>query len=379
MAALAWGVAGVLACFALWRLWLLAGAFRSKPAAPEPLRGEEAPRVVILAPMRNEAERADILLEALERLEYPRDRLRIMLGDDASTDGTAARLAAWAGGRPEAALCASAQKRGKAAMMNRLLAAEPGPPAPFIAVYDAKHAPEPESLGILAAVLRDAQTGAAAGYLEPRNARAGLAARYAALEFWVTQLIGNEGRERRGLSSSAKGGNVLYRRAALEQAGGFRAGALSEDTEIHLALTRAGWRTRFVREARAGVVAPETAAAFWNQRLRWSKGLYDAPRHARHAGAWAAAAGYADRLALLAAAGFAAAGDLPWWVPAGYALPPALMCAAAMSRAGAWRDAPGILLAVCVMLPLDVAVSVWGALMAAAGRPPAWRDENGAA
>jgi cellulose synthase/poly-beta-1,6-N-acetylglucosamine synthase-like glycosyltransferase len=369
MAVLGWLSVAVLGVFAVRRLTALASAFG---AIPERAGAGEVPAVVVLAPMRNEEGRCGALLEALTRLEYPGERLEVVLGDDASTDGTAAMLAAWAKDRGNAHVVTNREQGGKAALLNRMLGAGPGAGAPLVAVYDAKHSPAPDSLGKLAAAMADGRLGCARGYLEPRNGRASVVARYAALEYWVTQLVDHAGRERRGRSSPPAGGNSVYRRAALEEVGGFRAGAYSEDTEQFLALTGAGWECRYVPAARASTTVAESLSAFWNQRLRWNRGLYAAA--GRHRGPRRfSALGYLDRLALLAAVGFAVGGWVPIWAPAAYVALPVLMVGAALVKAGAVREAPAFLCAAVLMFPVDLAVTIWGSLLAVTRRGPRWR------
>ena len=319
------------------------------------------PEILILAAMRNECQRASQLLTALEHLNYPLDRLRIVLGDDASDDDTLSLLTSWAAGRTHVIVVAGESPLGKAERLNTLLAAS-GSSAPFIAVYDAKHGPASDSLWRLAIGMANDNTGCVSGYLEPANARASLVSRYAALESWVTQLVHHESNERQGKSSPSLGGNCLYRREALQQVGGFPAGAFSEDIEVSLAMQALGWRTRFRREARATNLVVNSLGAFWRQRLRWNFGLAVAMRKAKGPFSWTRILGYGDRLLLLAAAGLAIVGWLPWWVPQLYLAAPAAMAAVAIRRAGALSDAPMVMLATLLLFPVDVAVTASAAL-----------------
>lgn len=370
---LSWVVAAVLGLFAFRRVFMLSSLFTLRPGQEEPSIWPEDLDVVILAPMRNETARAHAVLRALDRIESPPGKVQIVLGDDASTDGTAAMLTAWAKGRDNFHTYLSPAPLGKAALLNRMLAAAPGKPFALVAVYDAKHCPEPGSLRLLVAAMQDPRTGCVSGYLQPRNAGASLVARYAALESWVTQLIDHEGRERGGISSPAMGGNCVYRRAAVDEAGGFAEGAFSEDIEMSLAMQGAGWRTRFLSGARATNTVAQTLSEFWRQRLRWNKGLYSASCRARQTSGWVTVAGYGDRLALLASFCLALGGWLPLYVPAVYAALPALVIGAAVAKAKALREAPAIALSVVLLFPVDLAVSFWAAVQAVLGRRPSWR------
>ncbi len=358
--AAAWSVAVLLGLIAVQRLWLLSAILRhAKTALPQdPVA---LPEVLIVAAMRNEHQRVQHLLGALETLDYPKDRLSIVLGDDASQDGTLAILTAWATGRAGVKVLAGESPAGKAQMLNRLIAAS-GSSASLVAVYDAKHGPAADSLRLLAGMMEDATTGCVSGYLEPANARTSLVSRYAALESWVTQLVRHAGHERQGVSSPSLGGNCLYRRKALEAVGGFPDGALSEDTEVSLAMQALGWRTRFHQPARATNLVVDSLGAFWRQRLRWSSGLATAKAKSRQTIGWTKVIGYTDRLLVLAAALLAFLGWLPWWVLLVYGAAPLSMAAAAVFRAGAFRDGFQVLLATLLLFPVDIAVSLVSAL-----------------
>ena len=67
-----------------------------------------------------------------------------------------------------------------------------------------------------------------------------------------------------------------FRRSALEQVGGVCAATLAEDTDLTLALGRAGWRVVYVEDACAWTEAPSTLRALWRQRFRWSYGTLQA-------------------------------------------------------------------------------------------------------
>jgi cellulose synthase/poly-beta-1,6-N-acetylglucosamine synthase-like glycosyltransferase len=350
-------VGSLLAALGLRRIYLAAAAFGPIREWPT----EATPPLLLLAPMRNEAARAHFLLRALDQLNFPPDQLHIILGDDASTDETQTILKTWANGKANVQIFIAPSPLGKAELLNRMILASPAT-ADLIAVYDAKHAPEPGALRLLAGAMQDSQIGCAAGYLRPANASTTLVSRYAALESWVTQLIHHAANEQRGVSSPSIGGNCIYRRQAIDQAGGFPPGAFSEDTELSLAMQACGWRTRFISSAVASNQVVESVSTFWRQRLRWSRGLSLARKHAAGLRQKRHVLGYLDRLIFLAAAAMAVFGFLPWWVLIAYALTPLFMIAAAIHRADAWRDLPAIALAVLLCAPLDILVSVWAAL-----------------
>lgn len=323
------------------------------------------PSVSVLVSARNEEKHLPGLLASFDRLDYPREKLHFVVVDDASGDATGRLLAQWAAGRPNACALRLEESVGKAAALNHALRA--APPCELVAVYDADVRPCADSLRQLAAVFADPGVGAAAGYRRPSNWRAGVVAAYAALESWVHQQVTQAAKERLGMNPTTLGAHCLYRRSALEQLGGFPAGSLSEDIEISLALVARGWKTRFVRSAAAESFVAESLSRFWNQRARWTRGLYGSARHARGLESWAVAAGYLDRIVFLASCAAAWGGWLsPLWLLVYLSGPlGAILAGLHRARAG-WRGALYSLASVGPMFLVDLAascVSTAGALL----------------
>jgi cellulose synthase/poly-beta-1,6-N-acetylglucosamine synthase-like glycosyltransferase len=118
------------------------------------------------------------------------------------------------------------------------------------------------------------------------------------------------------LAPALLGSNCAYRRSALIAAGAFRSGALLEDSDLTLRLTRLGYRLRFVPESIAWHQVPESIDGYVRQHMRWARGFNDVARdhlidllRDRHLPlrvrieSAVFALGYLDRLALLSALG----------------------------------------------------------------------------
>jgi len=67
-----------------------------------------------------------------------------------------------------------------------------------------------------------------------------------------------------------------FRRAAIADAGGVSTATLAEDTDLTLAIGRAGWRVVYAEGARAWTEAPASLGSLWRQRYRWSYGTLQA-------------------------------------------------------------------------------------------------------
>jgi 1,2-diacylglycerol 3-beta-glucosyltransferase len=372
----------VLVPFALRRAVFLVAALLP-PRRTE--RGSEPPSVALVVAVRNEEGSVPQLLESLATLDYPAARLSVVLVDDASEDATHACLAAWAAGRPRTVVVSRARSHGKAAALNAGL--EAAPAAELVGVCDADQRVRPDWLRRACGAFADQDVGAVQARLEPANAGRTPVARYAALEAWVHQLVTAAAKDRLALDPPLLGGGAVYRVAALAAIGGFPPTQTAEDASTTAALSRSGWRIRFVPDAVVDNWVVERWRDYWDQHVRWSRNLFDArqsPRSpsrmspTRAVESWFVSAGYADRLALLAAIGLAAAGRMPVWVPAGYLVLVAGTVAVAIVKAGAARRLPGMLATAVVLLPLDIAASGAALLAHVAGRPRSWRSARAA-
>jgi cellulose synthase/poly-beta-1,6-N-acetylglucosamine synthase-like glycosyltransferase len=79
-----------------------------------------------------------------------------------------------------------------------------------------------------------------------------------------------------GCMPTIPGAVGAFRRSALEPIGGMSDDTLAEDTDVTMALHRAGWRVVYAENARAWTEAPETVQQLWSQRYRWSYGTMQA-------------------------------------------------------------------------------------------------------
>jgi cellulose synthase/poly-beta-1,6-N-acetylglucosamine synthase-like glycosyltransferase len=295
---------------------------RSLPPVPEqtaaallfnPARGE-LPAVLLLAPIRNEAETLPEFLPALARLAYPTEKLTIVLINDGSTDGSERLIQNWIRGRNNWHLFSLRQNVGKAQALNSALAAFPQ--GEIVAIYDADERPQPAALQILVSPFADKKIGGMSGRRAVGNPLVSPAASYTTFEGLVHQLVTMRAKSKLNLAPALLGANCAYRRAALAGVGNFEPGALLEDSDLTLKLARAGWDIHFEPEAISYHRVPQTISGYWRQHTRWARGFNEVAKHQARATlfdqqlSWPVrlelvmfSLGYLDRLALLAGAG----------------------------------------------------------------------------
>ena len=274
-ATLLYSLGSVLAIFTLRRV-LFAFTILSRSSARSAAASSCRPAwpdVLVLAACRDEAPMIDSLSNALTSLDYPSERIRVVLIDDGSTDGTAARMEQWAASRSGWSVLRLPVSAGKATALNAGLASCAF--GEIVYVLDADHRPSLQALKRIVGYFDEPFVAGVSGRTIARNLLASPVAYYSGVEADVHQLVTMRAKDRLHLGPALLGSNCAYRRQALAACGNFREGALLEDYDLTLAFYRAGLRVRFADDAVSVHEVPETMSAYTKQHTRWGRGFYD--------------------------------------------------------------------------------------------------------
>ena len=129
------------------------------------LREAELPLVAVVISAYNEERHIGPRIENLLALDYPADRLKILIGSDGSRDRTGEIMAGFNDPRLQA--CVFEHNRGKASVLNDLVSRAD---APIIAFSDANTYFERQALRRLVTHFADARVGAVSGELRLKGA-----------------------------------------------------------------------------------------------------------------------------------------------------------------------------------------------------------------
>jgi cellulose synthase/poly-beta-1,6-N-acetylglucosamine synthase-like glycosyltransferase len=235
---------------------------RRTPPMPDPAKG---PTVSVLIPCFNEEKVIAASVRRILASAWP--NLEVMVLDDGSSDDTAKVVAEAFAGEPRVRL-RRFENGGKARALNRGLAEAKGE---IIVALDADTLFPPDTIPALVRWFADPRVGAVAGNAIVGNRR-NLITRWQALEYVTAQNLERRALAALGAVTVVPGAVGAWRRAALEELGGYPSDTLAEDQDLTLAVQRAGWTVEFDPEARAYTEAPETVAGLLKQRFRWSFG-----------------------------------------------------------------------------------------------------------
>lgn len=233
----------------------------------------EWPMLTVLIPAHNEERVIGKTLLAFTKLDYPRDRLQVIVINDSSKDRTgeiideiAARYEMFTPFHiqpPEGA-------KGKSHALNLAVRQAKGD---FIAVYDADNRPEPTAFKQhVYALMNDKKAGAVVGKFRIINAQTNWLTRFIHIETIAHQWMVQGGRWHWFKLCTIPGTNFVIRRSLLEQLGGWDVEALAEDTEITIRIYEAGYHIRFNPLAVTWQQEPDDFKIWLKQRTRWARG-----------------------------------------------------------------------------------------------------------
>lgn len=264
-----------LAAAGLHRLHLLLLLARSPapPAPPAPAAAADWPRVTVQVPLFNEAAVAARAVDAAAALDYPRDRLEVQVLDD-STDETAALVAARVAQHRAAGVSIEHVRREgrpgfKAGALAHGLERARGE---LVAVFDADFVPDPAFLRRTVPHFADPSLGLVQARWEHLNRRANLLTRVQALALDAHFRIEQAARCRSGRFFNFNGTAGVFRRAAIEAAGGWQSDTLTEDLDLSLRAQLCGWRFRYLDDVTVPAELPDDVGAWRTQQERWTRG-----------------------------------------------------------------------------------------------------------
>ncbi len=227
---------------------------------------QEWPSITIAIPAWNEEATIAETLRSVLRLNYPSDKLRILVIDDGSQDATAAEARKAAGGDPRVTIIQQ-KNAGKAAALNRALTIAT---SDLFACLDADSHVTPDALKRMVHHFLDPRVAAVAPYMHVARPRT-LLQKLQQVEYAILGIY-REAMSRLNIINVLPGPFSVYRTDALRTVGGFSTKTIVEDQEIAWRLLSHGWKLKFEKTAIVYTHTPATFLALYKQRKRWYLG-----------------------------------------------------------------------------------------------------------
>jgi cellulose synthase/poly-beta-1,6-N-acetylglucosamine synthase-like glycosyltransferase len=271
---------GILSIYGVHRyvLTYLYLKHRRKIADP-PEIFERLPRVTVQLPLYNERYVIERLLEAVTRIDYPPELLEIQVLDD-STDDTRFLCSRLVNEYQRAGFNITYHHRStrqgyKAGALAEGLKKSTGE---FIAIFDADFVPPPAIVRDMLPYFTDPQIAVVQGRWTWINRHYSNLTEIEAIMLDGHFVIEHGARNWSGRFFNFNGTAGMWRRAAIDDAGGWEHDTLTEDTDLSYRAQLRGWKFVYDPRIECPSELPVEMNAFKSQQARWAKGLIQTAR-----------------------------------------------------------------------------------------------------
>jgi len=224
------------------------------------------PRISLIIPARNEEAVIGNCIESLLKLDYPKNKLEIIVAVDGSTDRTLEICKSY---EPRIKVKESTPKKCKAGVLNEVI---PSTKGEIIGIYDADCIVEKNCLKKAIKHFSDKDVAGVSCALKSSNKNQNLLTRTLSIETCLMSFS-EHFLHSRGANSIFFGRNMFIRKSVLEKVGKFDETLYMEDGELNIKLRRLGYNIAFEPHAIAWTEEPSNIKSFISQRKRWSRGF----------------------------------------------------------------------------------------------------------
>jgi cellulose synthase/poly-beta-1,6-N-acetylglucosamine synthase-like glycosyltransferase len=270
----------ILSVYGLHRYYLTYLYLKNKHKVPRPLgKFEQLPRVTVQLPIYNERYVVERLLEAVARLDYPHHLLEVQVLDD-STDETRVICSRLVSEYARAGFPITYRHRDKRDGFKAGALAEGLRDASgeLIAIFDADFAPPPSCLRDMVQYFTDPEVAVVQGRWTWINRHYSNLSEVEAILLDGHFIIEHGARNFSGRFFNFNGTAGMWRRAAIEDAGGWQHDTLTEDTDLSYRAQLKGWKFVYAPNITCPSELPVEMNSFKTQQARWAKGLIQVAR-----------------------------------------------------------------------------------------------------
>ena len=268
------GVLCILSIYGLHRYHLVYLYFKYRNNSPKPLSKLAAlPRVTVQLPIFNEMYVVQRLIDSICRLNYPRDLLEVQVLDD-STDETRElvrkKVGEYAALGYQIHYIRRRRRTGfKAGALEHGLKYATGE---LVAIFDADFTPHPDTLLKTIDYFSDPEIGMIQIRWDHINRDYSLLTKVQSILLDGHFILESTTRNRSGRFFNFNGTAGIWRRKAIQEAGGWQHDTLTEDLDLSYRAQMKGWKFIFIPDFTAPAEIPVDMNSFKSQQYRWAKG-----------------------------------------------------------------------------------------------------------
>jgi cellulose synthase/poly-beta-1,6-N-acetylglucosamine synthase-like glycosyltransferase len=237
-------------------------------------KDEFLPKFSIIVPTKNEEVVIGRCLNGLLSLDYPKEKMEIIIVDGDSADSTCKICSEFVTKYPQVFSLINQNKasKGKPAALNLAI---PRTTGEIVGVFDADSLPEKDSLRRVASYFDNQKIMAVQGRTISLNEKRNILTRVISAEekAWFQALL--TGREKLQLFVPLNGSCQFIRRQVLEEAGGWDETSLTEDVELAVRLVEKNYLIKYAEDVVSGQETPNALRDLVKQRVRWYRGYME--------------------------------------------------------------------------------------------------------
>ncbi|MGB9713553.1 MAG: glycosyltransferase [Candidatus Bathyarchaeales archaeon] len=234
---------------------------------------EKLPTFSIVVPVKNEEKVIGRLLNALSKLNYPKDKVEIIVVEDGSTDKTLEICMKCA--KEHDGIVKILRKPfsdGKPSALNYGIKHARGE---IVGIFDADNVPDPNALMNVCKYFEDSMVAAVQGRTLSINSDENMLTKFMSYEeaVWCETYL--RGKDVLDLFVHLRGSCQFIRQSVLKKLNGFDEEALSEDMEMSARLTEKGYKIRYAPDVYSWQETPADLRQLFRQRTRWFRGTME--------------------------------------------------------------------------------------------------------
>jgi hyaluronan synthase len=266
------GVYSVVVCAFIMSRFLFSLFYRPVPLTTG---ASLEPTIAVVMPAFNEEDAVADSIGSLLSVDYPPEKLEIVVIDDGSTDNTLREIERVAAGSGSVRVISFPENRGKRAAMAAGIRATS---AAVVAFVDSDSSLERDALRRIVRGFAEPKVGAIAGHAEVQNSRESWIARMQAVRYFVAFRVCKAAESIFGAVTCCSGCFSAYRREAIapvlerweNQRFLGRPATYGDDRSLTNFVLRT-WDVKYDELARSRTIVPTTFGVFLRQQLRWKR------------------------------------------------------------------------------------------------------------
>lgn len=236
-------------------------------------KSHEIPWVTLQLPLFNEIYVVERLLEAVAKLDYPKNKLEIQVLDDSTDESLEITTQIVAGLKQQGFIIQQLKRTNrkgfKAGALREGLAVAKGE---FIAIFDADFIPQANFLKQTVPYFKDSKIGAVQTRWGHTNRNFSVLTKSQAFALDAHFTIEQVGRNSKGHFINFNGTAGVWRKTCIQDAGNWQSDTLTEDLDLSYRSQLKGWHFKYLEEVETPAELPMVISAARSQQFRWNKG-----------------------------------------------------------------------------------------------------------